>query len=88
MSNYSVEEFFNDISFDDYARFKLVPGLVCLPYEIRIVGTQIVQTEPRAISARWTREIAQDLSVYGIDIEAELTRVLQQELRNSMNEEL
>lgn len=86
MSNYSVEEFFNDISFDDYARFELAPGLVYLPYEL---VTRTVQVEVRTMHASWTREQAEDLNArYGIDIAAELTNVLQQELRNTIDEEL
>lgn len=83
MSNFSFDEFFNDTSFDDY---KIQPGLVYLPYEL---VTRTVQVEARAMHATYTREHAEVLTTrYGIDIADELTNVLQQELRNAIDEEL
>lgn len=83
MSNFSVDEFFDDTSFDDY---ELHAGLVFVPY---IFETTTVQVEARTMLASWTREQAEDLNTrYAIDIAAELTNVLQQELRNAIDEEL
>ena len=48
-----------------------------------------VRVHPRTLRASWTPELAQDVSAFhNIDVEAELTRMLSEELSREINREI
>lgn len=48
-------------------------------------GVQEQLSEPRTLRARWSREIEEDLNgMYGLDVEAELSNILAEEIANEM----